>query len=87
MKLGLADPRAYPAEGYQLTTEFDLEEAKKIWREEAFEDGVASGMASGVANERIRLAKRLLEVGVPTEKITEVTELSSKEIEHLWHQK
>ena len=67
-----------------LTAEFDLEEAKKIWQEEAFEDGFEAGEARGEARGETRgearLARKLLALGVPMEKIAEAAELPFEEI-------
>jgi predicted transposase/invertase (TIGR01784 family) len=67
-----------------LTAEFNLEEAKAIWQEEAFEAGeargIARGEAHGIALEKARLAKNLLASGFPAEKIAEITELSLREV-------
>jgi predicted transposase YdaD len=71
-----------------LTADFNLEEAKAIWQEEAFEAGEARGIAlgeargeaHGIALEKARLAKNLLASGFPAEKIDEITELPLREV-------
>ena len=47
------------------------------------EDGMEAGKTLGEKNEKIKMAKRLKEMGMEVEKILEVTELSEEEIEEI----
>ena len=66
-----------------LFTEFNIDRAKKVWQEEAREDGERR------AEKRIekRMARKLLQRGMTIEQIAEISELSVKEIQKLQKQK
>ena len=70
-----------------LTTEFDLDVAKKVWREEALEEGLERGLERGLEQgreeERIEFAKKLLRRNRPVEEIMEDTGLMREAIENL----
>ena len=54
-----------------LTMEYDEEAARKVWREEAIEE------------ERIEIAKKLLDAGDSIDKIVMITGLTRNEVENL----
>jgi len=70
-----------------LTTEFDLDVAKKVWREEALEEGLEKGLEKGLERglekAKIQIAMKLLGRNRPIEEIMEDTGLLRKEIEDL----
>ena len=68
-----------------LFTEFDINTAKKIWKEEAKEEGREEGRKEGRKEEKFKLAQNLINVlnisDIST--ISKVTGLSYDEIEKL----
>jgi hypothetical protein len=63
-----------------LMTEFNIEDAKKIWREEAYEDGIEKGKTEGIS-QMVRLLK---EAGAMSfEEISKLSGLSVSDIENL----
>jgi predicted transposase/invertase (TIGR01784 family) len=58
-----------------LLTEWNWEDAKEVWQEEAREEGIERGIR--------RTALNLKKVGMPVEKIAEVTGLSPDDIRQL----
>jgi len=70
-----------------LTVEFNLEDAKKIWREEGVEDGIEKGIeigeARGISNMK-RMVRGLKEANAMSfEEISRLSGLSVSEIESL----
>lgn len=78
-----------------LTTKFNIEEAKEVWREEALEEGREEGREEGI-EEGIKkgreygelhkaqfTARRMLDKGYPLADIIELTGLSKPEVEIL----
>ena len=49
----------------------------------ARKEGITKGMAEGVAKEKAKIAKKLLEIGMPLESIIQVTGLTENEINNL----
>lgn len=70
-----------------LFTQFSLEDAKKIWYEEAFEDGEERGLATGLATGRshtlIELVQRKLKKGKTVETIAEELEEPLENVERI----
>lgn len=70
-----------------LFTQFNLEDAKKIWYEEAFEDGEEQGLATGRSQGKIlsviELVQRKLRKGKTAETITEELEESLENVERV----
>ena len=66
-----------------LFTQFNLEDAKKIWYEEAFEDGEERGRSQGETLNMIKLVQRKLRKGKTLENITEELEESLENIERI----
>ncbi|MCL2338180.1 MAG: Rpn family recombination-promoting nuclease/putative transposase, partial [Firmicutes bacterium] len=63
-----------------LFTEFDLETAKEVWREEALEEGLEKGLEKGREEKAIDIARKLLAEGLFPEQIAKVTELPMEQI-------
>ena len=67
-----------------LYVEFDLEVAKRIWREEAREDGLEEGIREGEKKgekkKAIEMAKKMLIKNKPMDEIIEFTGLTEKQI-------
>ena len=61
---------------------YDLEEKHKHEKQSSYELGIESGMEQGSKQEKIEIAKNLLNK-LPIEEIAEVTGLSKEEIENL----
>lgn len=57
-----------------LFTQFNLEDAKKIWREEAFEDGEEAGIEKGIRFALFKQIQRKLQKGKTVEQIAEELE-------------
>lgn len=68
-----------------LYTEFNLEEAKKVWQEEAEKRGEERGEKRGEKNARIEMAVSLMDV-LDIETIAKKTKLSVEEIKELKNQ-
>lgn len=74
-----------------LFTQFNLEDAKKIWYEEAFEDGEERGLATGLMTGRnqgenmklIELVQRKLRKGKTAKTIAEELEESLENVERI----
>ena len=49
----------------------------------ARKEGITKGMAKGMAKEKTKIAKKLLEIGMPLESIIQVTGLTENEINNL----
>ena len=58
-----------------LTTEWNWDDAKRIWQEES--------EAKGAINKAIEMARKMLAHGKPIEEIIEFTELTANEIENI----
>ena len=59
-----------------LLAEFDINIAKEVWQQEAFEEGYAEGYAIG----RMEIARNLYVLGVPVETIQRAMGLSGDKI-------
>ena len=57
-----------------LFTQFNLEDAKKIWQEEAYEDGEEAGILQGEKLTLLKLIQRKLQKGKTAEQIAEELE-------------
>jgi len=74
-----------------LLTEWDTEEAKKVWYEDGWDDGriegrvegQAEGQAEGREEREKEIARNLLKKGSTTEFIHEITGLDTKIIQGL----
>ena len=70
-----------------LTTGYDEDVARRVWREEGIEEGVEMGMEKGReegrAKERFNFAKNLISDNIPINKIIQYTGLTSTEINRL----
>ena len=70
-----------------LTTEWNWDTAKKVWqdeaREEGREEGIGVGLAKGHEGEKLIIAKNLLSEGSTPEFVHRITGLSLDEIERL----
>ena len=66
-----------------LFTQFNLEDAKKIWYEEAFEDGEERGRRQGEFLNMIKLVQRKLRKGKKAKTIAEELEESFANVERI----
>jgi len=66
-----------------LTTEWNWDTAKRVWQDEAREEGIGVGLAQGREVEREGIARNALEEGVSDEMIQKITGLSLDEIKRL----
>ena len=66
-----------------LFTQFNLEDAKKIWYEEAFEDGEERGIQMGIDVKLIELIQRKLLKGKTVELIAEELEEPAENVESI----
>jgi len=66
-----------------LFTEWNWDTAKRVWQEEAREDGIAIGKAEGIAVGVLRTALQMKGKGFSSAVISEITGLSKAEIERL----
>jgi hypothetical protein len=70
-----------------LLTEWNWDDAKEVWQEEARETGMEQGLEQGLAQGResrnVEVAKNALAKGLPFETISEITGLSLEAIEKL----
>ena len=72
-----------------LSTEFKIEKAEKIWREEAFQDGIERGIERGMELEKLKRLKQQIKMlkelninnDIIIEKISRDYELERKEVE------
>jgi predicted transposase/invertase (TIGR01784 family) len=62
-----------------LTAEWNWDTAKRVWQDEAREEGIGVGLAQG----REEIARNALEEGVSDETIQKITGLSLDEIRRL----
>jgi predicted transposase/invertase (TIGR01784 family) len=65
-----------------LITEWNWDDAKEVWQEEAREQGLQQGLQEG-RQEKLEIARKLKEQGLPAEQIAAATGLSMEEIVHL----
>jgi len=63
-----------------LTTEWNWDDAKEVWQEEAREDGIVIGTAIGEERGVMRTAKNMLAKGYSDDEIIGVTNLSHEQI-------
>ena len=61
----------------------DIKNSLDTARKEGITKGMAKGMAKGIAKEKTKIAKKLLEIGMPLESIIQVTGLTENEINNL----
>jgi hypothetical protein len=66
-----------------LTTEWNWDIAKKVWQDEAREEGIGVGLAKGHEGEKLIIAKNLLSEGSTPEFVHRITGLSLDAIERL----
>ena len=62
-----------------LLTEWNTEEAKVVWREEGFEDGLEKGREE----KGIEIARNALVEGVPIELIKKISGLDEEALKHI----
>ena len=61
----------------------DIKNSLDTARKEGITKGMAEGIAEGIAKEKAKIAKKLLEIGMPLESIIQVTGLTENEINNL----
>lgn len=62
---------------------WDVVSSERTLLEGKYEEGIAEGMAKGIAKEKMSIAKRMLQNGMTPEAIADITGLTQKEIEDL----
>jgi predicted transposase/invertase (TIGR01784 family) len=66
-----------------LFTEFNIDDAKKIWREEALEEGIKKGIEKGIEKNREETAKAALAKGFSVSDVVEITGLDEARVRKL----
>ncbi|GAB7140283.1 hypothetical protein RsTz2092_02310 [Deferribacterales bacterium RsTz2092] len=74
-----------------LTSEFDINVAKRVWREEAFDEGMLIGMQEGEQKGKLEgklegkfeTAKNFLALGMPLDFVSKGTGLSLAKLKEL----
>ncbi|GAB7141111.1 Rpn family recombination-promoting nuclease/putative transposase [Deferribacterales bacterium RsTz2092] len=66
-----------------LTSEFDINVAKRVWREEAFDEGMLIGMQEGERTKSLETARNFLALGMPLDTISKGTDLSLAKLKEL----
>jgi predicted transposase/invertase (TIGR01784 family) len=66
-----------------LLTEFNMDDAKKVWQEEAKEDGIEEGIEKGIKKGIEKTAKVALAKGFSVDDVSEITGLDLNTIEKL----
>ena len=74
-----------------LITEWNWDDAKEVWQEEAREDGLEEGLEKGLRKGRqeglneghIEVARKMKKAGYPITDIAEITGLSAETIEQI----
>ncbi|MDR0424225.1 MAG: hypothetical protein LBH39_02005 [Clostridiales Family XIII bacterium] len=66
-----------------IFTEFNMDDAKAIWREEGFEEGFEEGWAEGWAEGLESIATHLLPKGMEPELVAKYTDLSIEKVQCL----
>ena len=61
----------------------DIKNSLDTARKEGITEGMAEGITEGMAKEKAKIAKKLLEIGMPLESIIQVTGLTENEINNL----
>ena len=63
-----------------LLTDWNLEDAKKVWYEDGMEDGIEKGREDGQEEEKLRIARNLMAEGSPPEFVQKITGLDIETI-------
>jgi predicted transposase/invertase (TIGR01784 family) len=66
-----------------LLTEWNLEEAKVVWREEGIEEGMEKGMEKGMEEGIVAVARNALAEGASVEFIQKITGLDREAIQSI----
>jgi len=66
-----------------LITDWNLKDAKEVWKEEAREEGIEEGIEQGIEQEKLTIARNLLAKGSTPDFVSEITGLSIEEIAKL----
>jgi predicted transposase/invertase (TIGR01784 family) len=66
-----------------LLTEWNTDEAKEVWREEAMMEGMEKGMEKGREDKAIEIARKLMSAGLPLDTISETTGLDLESVKKL----
>lgn len=64
-------------------TEFDEEEAKRIWHEDGYTEGLSKGLAEGETKKAIEAAKNALSLKLSPEQAAQISGLSLEEVQKL----
>ena len=75
----IMDEKAIRRAGYKR----GMEDGMEAGRAEGMKEGMETGKALGEKNEKIKMAKKLKEMGMKIEDIVKVTDLSEEEIEKI----
>jgi predicted transposase YdaD len=74
----------YGTEVYNmLLTEWNMEDAKKVWFEEGREEGREEGIETGIEKNKIEIAKNAMAMGFPIEQVHKLTGLDIETIQAL----
>jgi predicted transposase YdaD len=65
-----------------LITEWNIEDAKKVW----YEDGMEKGREEGWEEESFNIAQNLVKLGLPIETIISATQLDPEKVKALYQQ-
>ena len=63
-----------------LLEEWNIEDAKVVWREEGREDGLEEGLVKGINKSKIEIARNALAEGFTPEIVQKITGLSEETI-------
>jgi len=66
-----------------LITDWNLKDAKEVWKEEAREEGIEEGIEQGIEQEKLTIARNLLAKGSTPDFVSEITGLSLEEIANI----
>jgi predicted transposase/invertase (TIGR01784 family) len=65
-----------------LMTEWNIEDAQKVW----FEDGMEKGREEGREEESFSIAQNLVKLGLPIETVISATRLDPEKVKALYQQ-
>jgi predicted transposase/invertase (TIGR01784 family) len=66
-----------------LITEWNWDDAKDVWQEEARDEGRVKGISEGYAKKALEIARKMKNMGRPPAEIVELTGLSSEAVEQI----
>ncbi len=69
-----------------LMTEWNIEDAQKVWFEDGWEKGLEEGREEGREEESFSIAQNLVKLGLPIETIISATQLDPEKVKALYQQ-